>query len=71
MPAITAILQNAKKGSQDIPHITQSVSQGIQDARQEIENVDTIIQSLQKNILIRGNIPPEPVGQNTDADLRR
>ena len=71
MPTITNILQNAEKGSQDVPHITQSVAQGIQEARQEIENVDKIIQSLEKNILIRGNLPPEPVVENTDADLRR
>jgi phospholipid/cholesterol/gamma-HCH transport system substrate-binding protein len=71
MPAITAILQNVEQGSQDFPDITQSVSQGIREARQEIENVDKVIQSLQKNILIRGNIPPEPVGKNTDANLRR
>jgi phospholipid/cholesterol/gamma-HCH transport system substrate-binding protein len=71
MPAVTAILQNAEQGSGDIPQITQSVTMGIQEARQEIENVDKIIQSLEKNILIRGNLPPEPVGENTDADLRR
>jgi phospholipid/cholesterol/gamma-HCH transport system substrate-binding protein len=71
MPAISAILKNAEQGSRDIPQIAGSVAQGIQEARDEIENVDSIIESLKKNILIRGNLPPEPVGKNTDADLRR
>lgn len=71
MPAVTTILQNAKEGSHDIPAITESVSMGIQEARKEIENVDGILESLKKNILIRGNLPPEPVGRNTDAGLRR
>jgi len=71
MPAISAILENAEQGSRDIPQITESVTQGIQEARDEIENVDSVIESLKKNILIRGNLPPEPVGKSTDADLRR
>ncbi len=71
LPTIAAILQNAEKGSRDVPEITTSVTHIIQEARDEIENVDKVIQSLQNNFLIKPNLPPEPVGENTDAGLRR
>ncbi len=71
MPNIEAILINAEKGSRDVPEITTSATRIIQEARDEIENVDKVIQSLQNNFLIKPNLPPEPVGENTDAGLRR
>lgn len=71
MATVKSILDNVEVGSRDIPQLTDSVSKTIQGARDEIENVDKIIQSLQKNILIRSNLPPEPIGENTDAGLRR
>ena len=71
MPNIQAILENAEKGSRDVPEITTSVTRIIQEARDEIENVDKVIQSLQNNFLIKPNLPPEPVGESTDAGLRR
>ena len=71
MPNIQSILENAEKGSRDVPEITTSVTRIIQEARDEIENVDKVIQSLQNNFLIKPNLPPEPIGENTDAGLRR
>jgi phospholipid/cholesterol/gamma-HCH transport system substrate-binding protein len=71
MPTLQAILGNVEKGSRDVPQITTSVTRIIQEARDEIENVDKVIHSLQNNFLIRPNLPPEPVGENTDAGLRR
>jgi len=71
LPTIAAILNNAEKGSRDVPEITTSITRIIQEARDEIENVDKVIQSLQNNFLIKPNLPPEPVGENTDAGLRR
>jgi len=71
MPAVRTILENAEKGSHDIPKITSSAVKGIDEAREELENLDFIIQSLQENFLIRSNLPPEPVGRNTDAHLRK
>lgn len=71
MPTIKAILENAEKGSRDVPEITTSVTRIIQEARDEIENVDKVIQSLQNNFLIKPNLPPEPITENTDAGLRR
>jgi phospholipid/cholesterol/gamma-HCH transport system substrate-binding protein len=71
MPTIKAILENVEKGSQDVPEITTSTTHFIQEVRDGVENVDKVFQSLQKNFLIRPNLPPEPVGKNTDAGLRR
>jgi len=71
LPTIAAILNNAEKGSRDVPEITTSVTRTIQETREGIENVDKVIQSLQNNFLIKPNLPPEPVGENTDAGLRR
>lgn len=71
MPTIKAILVNVEKGSQDVPEITTSTTRFIQEVRDGVENVDKVFQSLQKNILIKPNLPPEPVGENTDAGLRR
>lgn len=71
MPTIKAILENVEKGSQDVPEITTSTARGIQEIRDGVENADKVFQSLQKNVLIRSNLPPEAVGENTDAGLRR
>jgi len=71
MPTLQAILENTEEGSRDVPEITTSVTHIIQEARDEIESVDKVIQSLQNNFLIKPNLPPEPVGENTDAGLRR
>jgi phospholipid/cholesterol/gamma-HCH transport system substrate-binding protein len=71
MPTLKAILKNVEKGSQDVPEITTSTTRGIQEIRDGVENADKVFQSLQKNVLIKPNLPPEPVGENTDAGLRR
>jgi phospholipid/cholesterol/gamma-HCH transport system substrate-binding protein len=64
------IMTNAEEGSHDIPHITRNARHGIQEIREGVEDIDKVVQSLQQNVLIRSNLPPEPVGQNTDAGLR-
>lgn len=68
--SIKSTLKEVEKGSSEIPTVTRSVRRGIQEARDSLDNADKIIQSLQKNILIRGNLPPEPEGETTDAGLR-
>ncbi len=68
--AFKAILSNMEESSYDIPEITQSTREGIQEIRNGVENVNKVFKSLQKNILIRSNIPPEPSGVNIDAGLR-
>ena len=58
MPKIKTILENAEKGSREIPKISSSTVETMDEVREEIENVDIIIQSLRKNFLIRSNLPP-------------
>jgi len=68
--AIKTILTNVEAGSHDIPAIIQSARQGIDDIRDSVDDADRIIQSIQKNPLIRGNLPPEPKAGTTDRGLR-
>ena len=71
MDTVRVIVDNIEKGSEDIPQITQSAKGGIQDVRDGLDNIDRVVQSLQQNILIRSNLPPEPEGDAVDAGLRR
>lgn len=64
------ILNNLKTGSEDVPTITQTTVDGIKEIREGVREVDKVVQSLQKNFLIRSNLPPEPVGEATDAGIR-
>lgn len=64
------ILKNMEKASFDIPKVTGTTTEGIREVRESIENIDKVVKSLQQNFLIRPNLPPEPVGRNTDAGLR-
>jgi len=64
------ILNNLKQGSAEVPVVIHSTNQGIDEIRDGVENIDKVVKSLQNNFLIHPNLPPEPVGQNTDAGLR-
>ncbi|MEE8400388.1 MAG: hypothetical protein V3S89_15360, partial [Desulfobacterales bacterium] len=68
--SIKRTLKAVEKGSSEVPTMARSVRRGIQEARDSLGNADKVIQSLQKNILIRGNLPPDPKGETTDAGLR-
>jgi phospholipid/cholesterol/gamma-HCH transport system substrate-binding protein len=68
---INQILVNIEKGSRDVPAVTRSTKHGIREIRDGVEEVDKVVQSVQKNFLIRPNLPPEPKGENIDAGLRR
>jgi len=70
MGSVQGILENTEKASADIPRITDAALKGIAEAREEIENIDKVVQSLQQNFLIRPNLPPAPVAGSTDAGLR-
>jgi hypothetical protein len=35
-----------------------------------VENIDRVVKSLQRNIVIRSNLPDEPVSMDTDAGIR-
>lgn len=65
------ILANIEKGSQDVPKVTRSTSQGIKEIRRTVNNIDQVVQSLQQHYFIKPRLPPEPTGQNVDAGLRQ
>jgi len=71
MDMINQILTNIEQGSQDVPVVTKSTKQGIREIRDSVEEVDKVVQSVQKSFLIRPNLPPEPEGENIDTGLRR
>lgn len=64
------ILANIEKRSHNVPKIIRSTSQGLQEIRDAVDNIDKTVQSLQQNILIKPHLPPEPTGKNVDAGLR-
>jgi methyl-accepting chemotaxis protein len=64
------ILENLERGSQDIPQVTATARDGIREIRQGVENIDRVVQSLQRNVIIRSNLPDEPTSMNMDAGLR-
>lgn len=68
---LKGILFNLEQSSYDFPEITQSTKEGIKEIREGVENVNKVFKSLQKNFLIRSNLPPEPSGVNLDAGLRQ
>jgi len=56
--------------NRDIPEITHSVKNGIKEIRDSVDEIDKVVQSLQKNFLIKSNLPPEEEPENIDAWLR-
>lgn len=64
------ILDHVEQGARNVPQVTRSVKSGIGEIRAAIENVDEVVQSLQKNVLIRSHIPPAPEGDAVDSGLR-
>ncbi|UCD32872.1 MAG: MCE family protein [Desulfobacterales bacterium] len=67
---VKTILTNIEKGSHDIPKVTQTTTKGIEEIRDAVESIDKVVQSLQKNFLIKPYLPEEPEAKNVDAGLR-
>jgi len=65
------IIANIEAGSRDVPEIVRSTKKGVREVRDNVRNIDTVVQSVQKAPIIRSNIPPAPKGENTDAGLRK
>lgn len=63
-------LTNIEAGSGDVPEITRTFRIGIQEIRDGVGDIDKVVQSLQRNVLIRGNLPRVPTPQVPDAGLR-
>ena len=70
LETIQVILDNLKKGSQDVPRVTNTAKAGIREIREGVEDIDRVVQSLQRNIFIRSNLPKETMSMNTDAGIR-
>jgi len=70
LETIQVILENLKRGSQDIPRVTVTAREGIREIREGVEDIDRVVQSLQRNIIIRSNLPDEPLSMDTDAGIR-
>jgi phospholipid/cholesterol/gamma-HCH transport system substrate-binding protein len=70
LKTIQLILENLKQGSQDIPRVTATAREGIREIREGVKNVDRVVQSLQRNIIIRSNLPDEPLSMDTDSGIR-
>jgi phospholipid/cholesterol/gamma-HCH transport system substrate-binding protein len=67
---LNASLENIKKGSNDVPQITRSVSDGVEEIRDNVKNLDKIITSLKDNFLIKFNLPKEAKEKDINMDLR-
>jgi phospholipid/cholesterol/gamma-HCH transport system substrate-binding protein len=63
-------LTNIEAGSGEVPEIARTFRIGIQEIRDGVGDIDKVVQSLQKNIFIRGNLPDVPIPQVPDAGLR-
>lgn len=68
---INQILTNIEEGSRDLPAVTEMTKEGIREIREGVEEVDKVVESVQKSFLIRPNLPPEPQGEDIDTGLRR
>ena len=71
MDMVNQILTNIEKGSHDVPAVTKTTTHGIREIRDGVEEIDKVVQSVQKSFLIKPNLPPEPKGEDIDTGLRR
>lgn len=64
------ILENIKTGSYQVPRISTSFRDGVEEIREGVEQIDRVVDALQKSVLVRSNLPPEPNPRETDAQAR-
>jgi phospholipid/cholesterol/gamma-HCH transport system substrate-binding protein len=64
------IMKNVKAGSTDVPRISTSFRDGVDEIRVGVEEINRVVDSLQQNIFIRSKLPAEPMPATTDADAR-
>jgi len=67
---LKVILKNIKAGSTNVPRISTSFRDGVEEIREGVEQINRVVDSLQQSVFIRSNLPPEPVPQTTDAEAR-
>jgi phospholipid/cholesterol/gamma-HCH transport system substrate-binding protein len=71
MEKIREITANLEKGSREVPAVIRTTKRGVQEIRDGLVEINRVVKALEKNPLIRGNIPPKPEGGDLDAGLRR
>ncbi len=64
------IVDNIKAGSYRVPRIATTFQDGINEIRQGVEQIDRVVESMQKSVLIRSNLPAEPQPADTEALAR-
>ena len=64
------ILKNIKTGSYNVPRISTSFRDGVDEIREGVEQINRVVESLQQNVFIRKNLPDEPLAKTTDAEAR-
>lgn len=67
---LQVVMGNVRAGSRKVPQITTSFKEGIEEIRDGVEQVNRVVDSLQRNVLIRGHLPAEPEPVVTDAGAR-
>ncbi len=68
---LKTIMENIAAGSGNVPRITQGALDGIQEIRSGVRRIDKVVRSLEKNFLIRGNLPPEKLADHSKTRLRQ
>lgn len=64
------ILENIKTSSVKVPRIATSFLDGVEEIREGVEQIERVVDSLQQNVFIRGNLPASPPAESTDAGAR-
>ncbi|TYT76120.1 MlaD family protein [Desulfobotulus mexicanus] len=67
---ISRMIDDIATAGHDVPAITSNARSGIQEVRETLRELDKVVTSVQKNVLIRGNIPQEAPGMALEADGR-
>jgi phospholipid/cholesterol/gamma-HCH transport system substrate-binding protein len=71
MEKIREITVNLEKGSREVPAVIRTTTRGIKEIRDGVDEINRVVKALEKNPLVRGNLPPKPEGKDLDAGLRR
>ncbi|MCP4748462.1 MAG: MCE family protein [Desulfobacteraceae bacterium] len=67
---LTVIADNIKAGSGNIPRITTTFRDGVQEIREGVTEINRIVKALQDNMFIKKKLRPDPAPGNTDAGAR-
>jgi phospholipid/cholesterol/gamma-HCH transport system substrate-binding protein len=71
MEKIREITANLEKGSRDVPAVIRTTKRSIQEIRDGVDEINRVVKAIEKNPLIKGNLPPKPEGKDLDAGLRK